>query len=237
MANRFQTHNDIIPSQLSHFANDILQLFGDDFDPDPLFLEESWMLGVPAAEENLRRRRQNPADRERQSRAFRELNNLGSVFFIEDYDRAAESLLADRADIIAGRYDSTWSQRPAPATAAPPRDIHQSWSQADWAPDDEITRSWMPEAVPRQNAARREAESFAKPWDNMTVADAHQLLGTATASTRGQIRSAYRRQVSEWHPDRLQYASEAVRECATQQMAVINEAYRLLRTALLQDAA
>src|ERR1035437_7728702 len=136
MADRLQTHNGTIPSQPSCSADDILRLFGNDFDPDSLFLEESWMIGIPAAAENLHRRRQNSADRERQSCAFRELNNLGSLFFIEDHDRAAESLLADRADTIASRYASTWLQRPAPTTAAPSRDIQQGWSPADWTPDD-----------------------------------------------------------------------------------------------------
>jgi hypothetical protein len=41
MANQFQAHNGTIPSQPSRFVDDILQLFGDDFDPDPLFLEQS----------------------------------------------------------------------------------------------------------------------------------------------------------------------------------------------------
>ena len=242
MASRFQALNGTIPSQPSRFADDILELFGHDFDPDPLFLEESWTLGIPAAAENLRRRRQNPADRERQSRAFRELNSLGSLFYIEEHERAAESLLADRAYMIASRYASTWSQRPAPTNAAPAQDIEQGRRPSGWNPDDQVAHSWipqagMPEAEPRQSAALQDAESFPEPWENMTVDRAHQLLGTAATSTREQIRSAYRRKVTEWHPDRLQYSGEAVREGATQQMAAINEAYRLLRTALLQDAA
>jgi hypothetical protein len=242
MADRLQTHNGTIPSQPSCSADDILRLFGNDFDPDPLFLEESWMIGIPAAAENLHRRRQNAADRERQSRAFRELSNLGSLFFFEDHDRAAESLLADRADMTASGYAPTWSRCPTPTNAAPNRDIQQSWSPADWTPDDQIAHSWipqgwMPECAPRQNAALPEVESFAEPWENMTIGHAHQFLGTTTTSTREQIRSAYRRKVSEWHPDRLHCASETVRKCATQQMAAINEAYRLLRTAPLHDAA
>jgi hypothetical protein len=236
MATPAQTHNGSTPSQPWRLANDIQQLFGEDFDPDPLFLEESWTLGVNAAAENLYRRRQNQADREHQSRAFRELDNLGSLFFIENYESAAESLLADRAETIASRYASTWA-----TIAAPVGDTQQSWSPADWAPNDRITQSWIPQGripqgVAQQNAAQ-EAEFFAEPWDNMTVAQAHHLLGTTTASTREQVRSAYRRMVSEWHPDRLQDASEAARERATRRMTAINEAHRLLRNTLLEDAA
>jgi hypothetical protein len=146
--------------------------------------------------------------------------------------------------MIVGRCAFTWSQRPAPTTAAPPRDIQQSWSPADWAPTTNsriggfrrTPQDYTPEGVPRQIAVSREAESLGEPWDNITVANAHRLLGTTTTCTREQIRSAYLPKVSEWHPDRLLHTSEAVRECATQQMAVINEAYRLLRTALLKDA-
>ncbi len=145
MANRLQTHIGTIPSQPSRFADDIQQLFGDDFDPDPLFLEESWALGIPAATENLHHRRQNLADREHQSRAFSELNNLGSLFLIEGHDRAAESLFADRADMIASRYASAGTQRLVPTTAEPTRDIQQSCSPTDWAPHDRITHGWIPE--------------------------------------------------------------------------------------------
>lgn len=243
MANRIQTQNGTNTSLPSSFADDILHLFGDDFELDPLFLEESWTLGLSAAAENLHCRHQDPADRERQSHAFRALNNLGSVFLIEDHDCAAESLLADRADMIASRYaSSTWSQRPDPTTTAPPRDIQQSWSPEDWTPEYQIAhrripQGWMPEDVAGQNLALQKAESRAEPWENMRVDHIHQLLGTTATSTREQIRSAYRRRVREWHPDRLQYASEAIRECATQQMAAFNGAYRLLRTASPQDTA
>ncbi len=208
------------------FAEHIQQLFGDDFDPDPLFLEESWTLGIPAAAENLCRRRQNAADREFQNRAFRDLNGLGSLFIIEDHDQAAEALLADRADMIATFYASAWSQRPAP-----------SRSPADSAHDSHVSYRRMPAGVPSQNATRRETEPAVEPWNNMSVAYANQLLGTSRASTRQQIRSAYRRLVSEWHPDRLQDASGLVRESATQKMSAINEAYRLLRTAQIRRAA
>jgi DnaJ-domain-containing protein 1 len=213
MTDRFQPKSDTLPIRPSRFADDIQQLFGADFDPDPLFLEESWTLGIPAAAENLHHRRQGHAERERQYRAFRELDTLETLFFVEEHERMQ-------------------TQATAP----------QSWTPTDWAPEDRITHSWipqgwMPEGGPRQNGGPQEVESIAEPWDSMTVAHAHRLLGVTAASTREQIRSAYRRMVSEWHPDRLQYASEAVRERATQQMAAINEAYRLLCPTQQSEAA
>jgi curved DNA-binding protein CbpA len=39
---------------------------------------------------------------------------------------------------------------------------------------------------------------------------------------------------SQWHPDRLEFRTESVRQIATEQMAAINEAYHLLRSCLPQ---
>jgi curved DNA-binding protein CbpA len=64
----------------------------------------------------------------------------------------------------------------------------------------------------------------------MTPRHACRLLGVAANSTHDQLKSAYRRMVSQWHPDRLGPATDDARQRATDQMAAINEAYRLLRT-------
>ncbi len=63
----------------------------------------------------------------------------------------------------------------------------------------------------------------------MTYLRAYELLSVSENSTVTQIRAAYRRMVSEWHPDRLEQSGERVRAFATKQMAAINEAYHLLR--------
>jgi len=44
------------------FANGLL---GDDSDPDPLFFEESWTLGVAAAVEHFQQRQKNQKERSR----------------------------------------------------------------------------------------------------------------------------------------------------------------------------
>ena len=66
----------------------------------------------------------------------------------------------------------------------------------------------------------------------MTQDRACQLLGVTATSTQKQIKAAYRRKVSQWHPDRLENRTNEVRQLATKQMAMINEAYRLLRNGL-----
>jgi molecular chaperone DnaJ len=67
----------------------------------------------------------------------------------------------------------------------------------------------------------------------MTQDRARQLLGVTSASTGKQIKAAYRRMVSQWHPDRLELPTEEARQFATARMAAINEAYHLLRSTLL----
>jgi curved DNA-binding protein CbpA len=62
----------------------------------------------------------------------------------------------------------------------------------------------------------------------ITELDACQILGVTAKSSRRQIRAAYHRKVSQWHPDRLEQGSEEMRLFATEQMAAINHAYHLL---------
>jgi DnaJ like chaperone protein len=71
----------------------------------------------------------------------------------------------------------------------------------------------------------------------MTMPLACQLLGVTAGSSREQVRSAYRRMVVQWHPDRLAKSSEETRRLANEQMIAINQAYRLLRDNQLQQAA
>jgi curved DNA-binding protein CbpA len=54
---------------------------------------------------------------------------------------------------------------------------------------------------------------------------------------REQLRSAYRRMVTQWHPDRLEGSSEEELNFATERMAEINLAYRLLLQGLSLNAA
>jgi DnaJ-domain-containing protein 1 len=207
MVDQSEADSGTIESQPS-FVDDIQQLFGSDFEPDPIFLEESWTLGMPAALENLHRRRQAQAGSEH---LFRELNSAETVLFVENSEGAAETLLANRAATIASRYESTWTRHNAQAVAAQTRNTQQSRT-----------------AEQPQTGTAQEAEPVAPPRDRMDVAHARQLFGVTAESTREQIRSGYRRMVRRWHPDHLQGASAEVREQATQMMATINEAFRLL---------
>ena len=67
----------------------------------------------------------------------------------------------------------------------------------------------------------------------MTQHRACQLLGVTATNTQKQIKAAYRRKVSQWPHDRLENRANEVHQLATKQMAAINDAYRLLRSALI----
>jgi DnaJ-domain-containing protein 1 len=71
----------------------------------------------------------------------------------------------------------------------------------------------------------------------MTLDRACTLLGVTATSTLTRIKAAHRHLVIQWHPDRLQNRTEEVRRYATGKMAAINEAYRLVRSNLMQQSA
>jgi hypothetical protein len=192
--------------QASQLADDIQGLLGDEFEPDALFLEESWMLGVDVAAANLRQRRQGRADREAQSRAFRELHNAGTVWAVEEME-PAEFLASAIAQKVARGYDSEWSQWDFELHNAPAKERP---TLSEW---------------------ETFGEDFDRAWETaqpMTLQTANRLLGVTPASTREQIKSAYRRMAGQWHPDRLERAGREVRELATERMVALNEAYQLL---------
>lgn len=62
----------------------------------------------------------------------------------------------------------------------------------------------------------------------LTLGSACRVLGVATASSREQIRAAYRKMASRYHPDRLARAGAHAQKLAGDRMAAINESYRLL---------
>jgi hypothetical protein len=192
------------------FANGLL---GDDSDPDPLFFEESWTLGVAAAVEHFQQRRKKQKERERQSRAFRDFDNLGALFFVQEREWCARHLPWAQGATAEARRDAGW-----------PLEVSE---ESSTRMEDQAQRGW---------------ETFAGSNDRqetthvMTQQCACRLLGVTAASTREQIKAAYHRMASQWHPDRLGRRTEEMRRFATDQMAAINEAYSVLRNGLLREA-
>jgi small subunit ribosomal protein S6 len=59
---------------------------------------------------------------------------------------------------------------------------------------------------------------------------ARLLLGLARTFSAGELKTAWKRKVSEWHPDKLDGMADELRVLATQRVQSLNEAYALLRT-------
>jgi DnaJ-domain-containing protein 1 len=193
------------------FVSDFQQVMGENSEPDPLFFVESWTVGVPAAMESLQRRRQVQAEAERQSRAFSNLDNLGTLSFVQEVETDAEVFSSARAARSAGCYAA--ESRPSPEELAAPV-------------EEQAEQEWT--SFAGKCASDRE------PIQPMTPQRACLILGVAENSSRKEIKAAYRRMVGQWHPDRLECRAEDVRQLATRQMASINEAYRLLCSSLPQ---
>jgi hypothetical protein len=189
-------------------ASQIRQLLGEDCELDPSFFEESWTSGLPAAVETSWHRRDEPEADSPRSGTFAELNRLGTFFF-------------SQAD--------AWQRDGIPyvSSATPTASYTAGWLQE---PLEESNVRIQDEAPPRNSTAHAEYACERTMLYPTTYQRACELLSVSKYSTGIQIKAAYRRMVSQWHPDRLEHRSETVRELATQQMAAINEAYRLLRS-------
>ena len=181
-----------------------------EFEPDTCFLTDSWTLGVPAAIANRTRRQQARADRTRQSHA---LDFSDARSFVEASQWAAQLLQTSATHTL---------DHPAPDWNPP------QWTP-NWTPRTPEARDRIPQGWPPRDEFPREPLPESSD-SSMTTQRALQLLNITDSAAPGQIKSAYRRMVSQWHPDRLEHSTEAVRQLATQKMAEINAAYHFLCT-------
>jgi DnaJ-domain-containing protein 1 len=194
--------------QPTRFVAHMQELFGEE--PDPLFLQESWSVGVVAATENLHRRQRQQAEHEKELRncALRELGRIAS--------------LRGQREAVSEAEELGW--RPA------------DWVPADQVVQRVLPHGWMPVGVP-QGESFEQKTTVRQVGGALTMAYAEEMLGVTAGSSREEIRSAYRRMVGMCHPDKYQHAAEAVRARATRQMAELNEAYRMLCESLMEQAA
>jgi hypothetical protein len=190
-------------NQPSRFVAHMHQLIGED--PDPLVLEEIWAYGLPAAIDNLHRRRSHRAEYQynRQHPAVLELERIAAL------TPTVDSFLEDHSQPVNRRYAPAWPQ----------------------CTDEKSTN------VPYDSASNSQENHQAPSAFNMRAAHATQFLGVSAEATREEIRTAYRRMVIQCHPDRFPDATDAARRHATQQLAEVNEAYRILCEDLLNQAA
>ena len=227
---------------LSSPSGDFQQL--PEFEPDALFFEESWTLGASAAMEGWRRRHRTQEDRDRRSRAFREFDRIASIVFLQPDDLESELPPSPYAAYAVGLQTAGWSRNSAQAFPSHVLDRPaQSWTPPEWTPQDRAPYSDFPHNRGPQGWSPRDEvppqpDSYTEPCESgMTPRQACRLLGVSPTVQREQLRSAYRRMVTQWHPDRLEGSSDAELNLATERMADINLAYRLLLQGLSLDAA
>jgi DnaJ-domain-containing protein 1 len=108
-------------------------------------------------------------------------------------------------------------------------EFHSSVTMGEGEEQQEANQPLLSAEEPQWDPIFEECESVQEAAQPMTRERAFRLLEVTSSSTPAQIKAAYRRKVSHWHPDRLAHRGEDVRQLATRQMAAINEAYRLLR--------
>lgn len=198
------------PRQAWQFVEEFQRLLGEDSEPDIRFFVDSWTAGTAAAVDSFQQRRQREPEREHPRDSFCESDSLDTVSFVQEKALYAEF------------------------SASSPVQANAKCSNAGWP-----SQSSEEPAARAQEQAWQEWERFAEEHDDgsgtihpMTQQLARRLLGVATTSTRKQIKAAYRKMVSQWHPDRLERRTEEVRHLATERMAAINEAYHLVIRAL-----
>jgi hypothetical protein len=183
---------------------------GADAQPDPLFFEESWTLGAPAAAENLRRRRRQQTE----GIVFGEYDNLGAQAYVQQRAWWTDDFAATKNDAAAAEENAEWPLWRGEEPAARREDDAQGWEPFVAVEDCQWTAGEL-----------------------MSMPLACRLLGVAADSTLAQIKTAYRRKVGQWHPDRQQHSSEETRRLANEQMIAINQAYGLLREGRMQRVA
>lgn len=211
------------PELSGPFVAQVEQVLGEDAEPDAVFFVESWTVGVDRATQNFlerRRERERNRNREQAVPAFRAVDSFLPFFFTEE-----DACLPERD---RGRT------RDAGVAASPAAVLTEGYV-AGWAtPYREEAAAVAQEPIPQAgpDIGNTCEEKFGERFGAMTLEGACRLLGVAATSTREQIKAAYRRMASRYHPDRLadrlERSSEQERDVATERMVSINEAYRLL---------
>jgi DnaJ-domain-containing protein 1 len=193
--------------QAAPIFSDFQQLLGEGSEPDPLFFIETWTLGTSAAVESFRLRQ--PMQPRQPMQTDRSAQSCGDP---------EPSYVSSQSFFHANPFN--WSVFVSVNTVV--------------QENSNLIRAQQPSLESYSSDGVVSNHDEALP---VSLEDARSILGVTPTSTLSQIRTAHRQQVIAWHPDHLQHKSEEVRRYATQKMAGINEAYRLLRNDLQQHSA
>jgi curved DNA-binding protein CbpA len=185
------------------FVDEFQRLVGEEAEPDARFFVESWTSGTAAAVGSYKQRRQS----ERVKDVFRRSSYADTASFMRERAIYAEFAALASAPVNAGYAEVGRLADGSEEAVARTQD--EAWQ--DW---------------------ERVAGQSGGAIYPMTREYACLLLGVTEANTRQQIKAAYRKLVSRWHPDRLGLEAEGTRRLANERMAAINEAYHLLMSGL-----
>jgi DnaJ-domain-containing protein 1 len=88
---------------------------------------------------------------------------------------------------------------------------------------------------PQRASQSESAGQVIDPNRPVTESEAFELLGVAPGCTADELSNAYRRTVTQWHPDKIETMAQELRDYATRQTARINEAYSKLKSNVVRD--
>ena len=78
-----------------------------------------------------------------------------------------------------------------------------------------------------KSASRRDDGAKVEDIERVTLANWYQILEVAEAANREEISSAYKRKISQYHPDKVAQMGPEIRAVADAKSQQINAAYEL----------
>jgi hypothetical protein len=97
---------------------------------------------------------------------------------------------------------------------------------------------WLrkPRKLSEQEAQKHDAENhISNHHDTPCNWNAYKVLGVGIGATFDEIRQAYRERMKEYHPDRVAYLGEELRELAERKAKQINMAFEELKNKYRAD--
>jgi uncharacterized membrane protein YkvA (DUF1232 family) len=80
-----------------------------------------------------------------------------------------------------------------------------------------------------EGPGQEEQSSRAQPAASEPELDPYEVLGIPASASAGEIESAYKTRMKEYHPDKVAHLGEELQELAHRKAVEIQEAYRQLR--------
>lgn len=81
-----------------------------------------------------------------------------------------------------------------------------------------------------QNSNNYYNSSIDSSNSNSKIDEAFQILGLKRTSEKEQIKKAYKKKMMEYHPDRVGFKGDDIKEMARQKSVSINQAYEVLKS-------